>query len=671
MHMSDMRSAYNRIYRTDQDSDNPMEQQQLFFNSGNEKSPKPAEPNIKIQTEENHKETARPISRKKTKSFPLILPPPAVDAHQLIKTSVQTEKAADQEISEENVEPAKHNSLTSKSNTIVLPKHLKEMLTPFSPMLSWSPSLPSKYSNNRILLSKSKSSKKEDKHFLPANTIPADHPSRELVQVDKEMEPSLNNEDVINAKTFEEELDLTNEFIRLLDNRDMEDAFKTIHAEGYQSDNSIVNEAEVFIEKDRAEDCSPAVNLLAEEFACMLEESPSSDDDSVNNLYRQDEVFALLLDSSYNQSESSSHQHARSDSVNSEAESSESDEPLSFEESSCDKPMKEWHSNLCEESSSYEGEFSRLLKEACSLLDMQIKDTIPLQEKLLAMMEESTDSNHLFFEVSDDENFLGSEDESSESADDEVKYDKVSSLLEHFSAMLQDVILNDAPHEKIEEPSSLTAEIESKPESITEETLSDELLEHLLEESSSSSCILVNEQQTQCYKDSLTNGPLVKLPVLVGKTDMEIHIFDCFPIYWQDMQITKVEWQVDSLSCKALFPSPAVFVKGVLIADTMFMANKQVKNVRIPISIEKSVELEWVCPPDLPHLSCKNEFMFLNQNALDQHFEYYQQFSEEITCKLNSIHVLWHSSVMENEGLEIQGKAILSLDFLQEQYVQI
>ncbi|XIH33034.1 hypothetical protein C1N70_12170 [Cytobacillus firmus] len=669
--MSDMRSAYNRIYRIDQDSDNPMEQQQLFFYSGNEKSPKPAEPNNKLQTEEIQKETARPIFRKKTKSFPLILPPPAVDAHQIIKTGVQTEKAADQEIPEENDVPSKHKSQTSKSNSIVLPKHLKEMLTPFSPMLKWSPSLPSKYSNSRILLSKSKSSKKEDKHFIPVNTITADHPSKVLGQVEKDLGPSLDNEDLIKAGTSEEELDLTEEFIRMLDNRDMADASKAIHNEGSQSNKPNVNDAEISNEVDRVEDPTPAENSLEEEFACMLEESPSSDDDSVNNLYRQDEVFALLLDSSNIHSESTSHQHARFDSVNSEAEPSEPDEALPFEEPSCDKPMKEWQSNFSEESSSYEGEFSRLLKEACSLLDMQTENTIPLQEKFMAMMEESTDSNSLFFEVSDDEFFLASECESSDPANDEVKYDKVSSLLEHFSAMLQDVILSDAPHEKIEESPSLTAKIESKPESNSEETLSDELLEHLLEESSSSRCILVNEQQTQCYKDSLTNGPMVKLPVLVGKTDMEIPIFDCFPIYWQDMHITKVGWQVDSLSCKSLFPSPAVFVKGVLIADTMFMADKQVKNVRIPISIEKSVELEWVCPPDLPHLSCENEFMFLNQNALDQHFEYYQQFSEEITCKLNSIHVLWHSSVMENEGLEIQGKAVLSLDFLQEQYVQI
>ncbi|RBP96511.1 hypothetical protein DFO70_101323 [Cytobacillus firmus] len=680
--MSDMRSTYNRIYRIDKDSDNPMEQQQLFFYTGNDsKSPKSAEPDNKLDSEENQKDTGRSISGKKTKSFPLILPPPAVEARQIIKTSVQPEKAADKETPEENVVPAKGNSHTSKANSIVLPKNLKEMLTPFSPMLSWSPSLPSKYSNNRILLSESKSSMREDKHLLLAETIPADDLSHEMVQIDKEIGPSLDNENSIKAITFEEELDLTEEFIRLLENHDIADTSKTIQTAESQSDYSIVSEAEVFNEEDGAEDNTPAMksslflesaNSLEEEFAGMLEESSSSDDESANYLYHQDQVFALLLDSSNNRSESSSYHHTRYVSVNCEAESSEPDEAHPLEESSCDRPMKEWQSNLSEESSSYEGEFSRLLKEACSLLDMQAEDTIPLQEKFLALMEESSDSNHLFFEVSDDEFFLASESESSESADDdEEKYDKVSSLLEHFSAMLQDITFNEAPNSESEEPPSLTTEIESISESISEETSSDMKFNHQLEESSSSSCILVNEQQTLCYRESRSNGPIVKLPVLVGKTDMAIQIFDCFPINCKAMHITKVEWQVDSLSCKALFPSPSVFVKGVLIADTMFTADQQLKNVRIPISIEKSVELEWVCPPDLPQSSCKNEFMFLNENALDQHFEYSQQFSEEITCKLNSIHVLWYSTVMENEGLEIQGKAVLSIDFLQEQYVQI
>ncbi|MCS0826025.1 hypothetical protein NX029_19060 [Cytobacillus firmus] len=680
--MSDMRSAYNRIYRIGKDSDNPLEQQQLFFYTGNDlKSPKSAELDNKLDSGENQKDTGRSISGKKTKSFPLILPPPAVEARQIIKTSVKPEEAADKETHEENVVRAKYISHTSKSNSIVLPKYLKEMLTPFSPMLSWSPSLPSKYSNNRILLSESKSSMREDKPLLPAETIPAYDPSQEMIQIDKEMGPSLDNEKSIKAKSFEEELDLTEEFIRLIDNHDIAAASKTIQTGGSQSDYSIVSEAEVFNEEDGAEDNTPAmksslflesVNSLEEEFADMLEESSSDDDESANNLYRQDEVFALLLDSSYNQSESSSYHHARNERVYCEAESSESVEAYPFEESSSDKPMKEWQSDLSDESSSYEGEFSRLLKEACSLLDMQAEDTIPLQEKFLALMEESTDSNHLFFEVSNDEFFLASECESSESADDdEEKYDKVSSLLEHFSAMLQDITFNEAPNAESEEPPSLTTEIESISESISEETSSDVKFDHQLEESSSSSCILVNEQQTQCYKESRSNGPIVKLPVLVGKTDMEIHIFDCFPINCKSMHITKVEWQVDSLSCKALFPSRSVFIKGLLIADTMFTADKQVKNIRIPISIEKSIELDCICIPDLPHSSCNNEFTFLNENALDQHFEFYQQFSEEITCKLNSIHVLWYSNVLENEGLEIQGKAVLSIDFLQEQYVQI
>lgn len=681
--MSDMRSAYNRIFRIDTESENLSDQQLIFLSRNKSKSQNLEKPIKEMDFEENQKGYGTSISEKKPKSFPLILPPPAVEARQISQTNILPEKTSDKGNVGKNIVPAKEEARMAKKKKLKLPKYLNEMLTPFSPMLSWTPSLPSTYTNHNIFLTDIKSTQRKG-NISSAEAVQAEETimrfHQELIQSENESKSSLNHENLTNENALIEDTDLTQEFISMLESSE------TLQKAESTDDLSFGFEMEKFKSEDgklevstlakNGNILSEPANFFEEDFAAMLEESSSSDNESVNIPYRQDEAFALLLDASYNHSESSSYNHKNMDYDRHKIEV-DSLEPDDSHPTLEDSLNPKWQGNFSEESSSYEGEFSLLLKKACSLLDEKCADTIPLQERFLALLEESSDSNHKFLELLYEEFFSSSECGESESPYDreEVKYNKVSSLLEHFSAMLQDVISNEIPNSEKAEPTSLPSESGSEEVSKNEfsaecestNRLSDALYDHL-EESSSSSII---EENTRSTKESFRKGVIVKLPVLIGKTDMEVQIFDCFPMNIHAKHITKMEWSVESLSCKVLLPSQTVFVKGILIADIMFAADKQLKSIRIPLSIDESIKLDWICTPELPLPSRINEFIFQHGNAHDYHIEYFQQFSEEITCNLNKIHILWHGDISGDAGIEILGKAILSVDFFQKQFIQI
>ncbi|MEH6986452.1 hypothetical protein [Cytobacillus firmus] len=655
--MSDMRSVYNRIYRIEKNSANQLDRPQSFFYTGSVSYDKEPDLINQIDSEKVQKKTGKSFPEKRTASHPLILPPPALEARQIIKTNVQAEEAHEETV-EKNI-PIKEKKRMALSKNALLPKHLKEMLTPFSPMLSWSPSLPSRYSNQIAISGEKESSRKIE---LIEDSQP-EHASEKLTHPPgREMLSSSSNENSMQLKNVNDDMDLTEDFIRMLDSdRESESDGEIFHPGESQSEHppaTEFNDNGYFIPNLSAQ--SEFSDSLEEEFTGVLEEQ-LSDDSSDYNPDRQDEVFTLLLDLAYSESESSSDHPLNYEMVNVEGDSHAEEEAAQAEET----PGNQFIMHLSEESSSYEGEFSRLLRKACSLLDDgQPEETIPLQDKFLALLEESADSNLLFHEELDEESFIASQYSQSESGndDDDEKYDKVSTLLEHFSDMLQGTALNEPPPDGIDESSY---EIESQ----TEESTNDEAF--CTSDEPSSGSITGSEECTNSDKEASHKGRIVKLPVLVGKTDLEISIFDCFPINCYAGHIIRMECAVSSLSCKFFFPSSTGFIKGLLIADIMYAAENQIKSIKIPISIENSIEPDWICTPDLPQPSVRNEYLFQDGLDSDHHFEYYQEFPEEISCKLKSLHVLWHSEVMEGGELEIQGKGILSIDFLQEQFVQI
>ncbi|PAE26328.1 hypothetical protein [Bacillus sp. 7894-2] len=666
MYMSDMRSAYNRIYRIDADTGNPMEQQQFFFYTGNNSnSQEPAEAVDEKESKKDQKAAWNSFNRGKTKSLPLILPPPSVESNLITKTSALSEESAEKENKEEESVPPKGKNEMTKPKKFRLPAQLNDMLTPFSPMLSWSPSLPSRYSNQPAFTkshlpggSDEKDSSRPDaetklNEFMPAEKIPGQADNHETIVVEQKAEMQEYKSSIKDP----EETDLTQEFLSMLD-----DVMMTDTNEDTELNSSMPKAAN----KE-----SESAILLEDEFAEMLGESSSIENGFDYFQSKQDEEFALILEAGSDKSESSARETVNH--VKCEESSSEREHPI-LEEAKDGDSEDHWQNNYNEESSSYEGEFSLLLKKACSILDKECEDTPPLQEKFLALLDESSDhtiSSHDFLQ---EELFMESECEESESSanPEEATYKEVSSLLEYFSAMLQGVILSESPEYEEEESINETEESVNpvSDESEGSEELSDDLFE-LLEESSSSSSLMDEEEPAPCCSKCFWNGLQVKLPVLIGKADLDITIFDCLTVPIKNGHISKIKWSVESLQCSAILPLKTIFIKGTLMADILFETHNKLQNIRMPLSIDKTIELEWISPPQMPASSNKKEFMFIHENRLDHHFEYFQQFTEEITCKLKSIRVLWHGNAEDHPGLEIMGKALLSMDFFQEQIVQM
>ncbi|MEK5064205.1 MULTISPECIES: hypothetical protein [Cytobacillus] len=646
--MSDMRSAYNRIYRIDADTGNPMEQQQFFFYTGNNsKSQESAEAVNEKESKKDQKAAGKSFNRGTSKSFPLILPPPSVDSNLITKTSALSEEAAEKENTEEESIPPKGKTEITKPKEFKLPSQLNDMLTPFSPMLSWSPSLPSKYSNQPAF---TKSHLPGGSYENDSSQVDTETKLNEFLPAEKFTSQACNRETIVFEKMDEiqeykssvkapEETDLTQEFLSMLD-----DVMMNKTNEDTEWNSSMPKAAN----KE-----SESASLREDEFAEMLSESSSTEIgfDYLQN--KQDEAFALILEADYYESESSARE--------------------SVKHLNCDSE-DHWQTNQTEESS-YEGEFSLLLKKACSILDKECENTPPLQGKFLALLDESSDHSNscIDFDFVPEGLLMESECEESDSAVQSVEatYKEVSSLLEYFSAMLQGVILTESP--KNEEESINETEESVNPvsdESEDSEELSDDLFE-MLEESSSSSSLMNEEESVPCCCECFRDGHQVKLPVLIGKADVDIIIFDCLPLSIKNGHISKMKWSVESLQCSAILPSTTIFIKGKLMADILYETHNKLQTIRMPVSIDKTIELEWISPPQMPASSNKKEFMFMHENRLDHHFEYYQQFTEEISCKLKSIRVLWHGDANDHSGLEIMGKALLSMDFFQEQIIQI
>jgi hypothetical protein len=172
--------------------------------------------------------------------------------------------------------------------------------------------------------------------------------------------------------------------------------------------------------------------------------------------------------------------------------------------------------------------------------------------------------------------------------------------------------------------------------------------------------------------------PIVKLPVLLAKVKIEIDIFDSFKLPMPIANITKVDWSLDSLECRVLLPSTTVFLKGILIADIHFVNESHshtLHTVKIPVPWEKIITINWLYPPVLSS-SNKREFMFESKNdkEVSSHFEFCQHFADQIQHDLRKITFVWHeelASQVEKQQLSIQGRAKLSIDLLQPQFIDL
>ncbi|WP_264739372.1 hypothetical protein [Cytobacillus firmus] len=172
--------------------------------------------------------------------------------------------------------------------------------------------------------------------------------------------------------------------------------------------------------------------------------------------------------------------------------------------------------------------------------------------------------------------------------------------------------------------------------------------------------------------------PTVKVPVLVDKLNIELDIFDAFPVHLPIKNIIKLEWSIQTLETNVILPSSVIFLKGTLIADLEYVDNAaggSLHTIKIPVKWDKTADADWLYPPQMPIASFQKEYTFKTDDGhgITSHYEAAQYFSEKIEAQLQSIHFVWHNDLTENEKpeIEIQGRAILEIDLLQKQYVDL
>jgi hypothetical protein len=159
---------------------------------------------------------------------------------------------------------------------------------------------------------------------------------------------------------------------------------------------------------------------------------------------------------------------------------------------------------------------------------------------------------------------------------------------------------------------------------------------------------------------------------------MDFDIYDHFELPVSITKITEIDWSLDKLDCHVLLPSTTVFLKGVLIADIQYV-NEDITNtlhsVKISIPLEKFIAVDWLHTPELSS-SNKREFMFESQidHEVSSHYEFTQQFADQIYHELRCINFIWHEELanrVEKQKLFIQGSANLKIDLLQPPFIDL
>ena len=169
---------------------------------------------------------------------------------------------------------------------------------------------------------------------------------------------------------------------------------------------------------------------------------------------------------------------------------------------------------------------------------------------------------------------------------------------------------------------------------------------------------------------------IVKLQVLLAKLNIEIDIVENIKFFMPLENISKVEWSMRSLDCKVALPSTTLFLKGELIAEIEFIntgVNNIIHSLKVPIPWSKTTNIHWLTLPDLSH-SSQNEFMFQSQHDHNDsvHYESFQKFAEAITSQLNQITFVSHHELdSKDQHLQIFGTAFLSINLMQEQFVDL
>ncbi|MGA5688527.1 hypothetical protein [Cytobacillus pseudoceanisediminis] len=677
----------------------------------------------------------------KSGSKPFILPPPKIEAQQVIrrpKNSIEPNKnqvPKKRDIIEDK-ESRKNgvNKNSSDKSWLDKKESASYMLTPFSPMLSWSPAFPEKKSAGKTQFYLKDMSASEGVEEVFSNLVLNEH------QVFHDENPKENSPSIeeSHSNSVEFMADISNRNSKELNNSSLleqEFLFMMHGKEAGRSEsseellyekNTAIEELSFFESKLTSDAESESQDYLAvpkeeelplvKKFYSMLYESSS--EEVLRSLYNhppshQDEVFSLMSDLYSEQDESSGENNDSLDTYLMDVEESSAakeinhvntlhaiEETSSFDLQPDDKDLRTSldevyletdESGLPEDNdlAPYKGEFSSLLEKAYSILEdlypehydfqcLQVYDdieqSVKMQETFLSLLQKAHESKKK------NENMIAESDENLQ---------KVSDLLESFSRILnsENEKLSSRerffldPDESSSHPESNYGEYGESSSEVTESTSESTALRDAFDRKL---CPDETSEEDPCHAAHMKKCfpkvfmPTVKVPVLVEKLNIDIDIFDAFPIHLPINNITKLEWSIQTLETNVILPSSVIFLKGTLIADLEYVDNAaggSLHTIKIPVKWDKTANADWLYPPEMPIASFHKEYTFKTDDdqGITSHFEAAQYFSEKIEAQLQSINFVWHTDILENEKTEIdiQGRAILEIDLLQKQYVDL
>jgi hypothetical protein len=444
--------------------------------------------------------------------------------------------------------------------------------------------------------------------------------------------------------------------------------------------------------------------FIQEESSSLQEDSSSFQDDSSSiqeesSSSSQEEHPSMQEENSSFQDESSSMQEENSSYQEESSILEEQEVVTSFQEESSFLPEQEKVSSFQEESSAFkEDRFSS--REESPVTQEEVPsfqdESSTFQDEVTSSEEETPPLKEDHSSSQEESSFLQEKVTSSQEETTALHEDRVSSIeeppilqeenpssLEESSALQDDVILSqEEPPPLNEEDSSSHEEsssIQDESFSVQEESLSIlKKIQSMLEESSSEEKLDNNSHKLQIpnmmaalpKKKPL---PIVKLPVLLANMEIDIDIFDSYDLFLPLSRITKLDWSVHSLESRVVLPSNTVFLKGVFIADIEYVKEKSTHSSKIQVPWQKTINVDWVYPP-LMGSSSQEEFMFDDGNENSIHHQFHEQYADQIQHHLQSMNFIWHEELhlqADTPKLFIQGRAILSIDLLQPQYIDL
>ncbi|GKU80706.1 hypothetical protein [Niallia sp. NCCP-28] len=475
----------------------------------------------------------------------------------------------------------------------------------------------------------------EGKHFHSINLIQEEG---EEVLKDELMESSDNNDE-----NLEEEL-------KLKDKESLVDEFPSSQEKSLNS-----------IEE--------AILIMLEELLSMEDESPllieKISSDKENEL--REELLSVENGSSLPIEKISSE---KENELREELLSMENESPLLIEKISS---KKEKNSKIEEFKHVYddgENDLFSLMKESLleQLSDNSVQMEEPLSDKEVLL---SSDSNNSSQDAS------MPEESSNQLEEDEFisnwNSDSMLSLEEEIYSLLEGELDEQIDTSSTKEQHLLS----SSPEESS--AVYDELEDHFVDEMKKKHTEHANQPQ-KSQDDGFFGDkpvPVVKYPILLARLNIEINILDAFDWIWPMDNVENIKWSIQNFECFAALPSNTIFFKGTLLASIEYVnqhPNQTLHTIKLPLHVEKVVKANWLYPPLVPS-SSQREFMFQSfySDVPTFHLEADQTFADPVESSLISMNIICHHDLESHEDakkLHIQGRALISIDLLQEQYVE-